>query len=372
MCVAVASCNHYEVDHWDTPLQPYFMLIAPTAEGKGASLDRVYEFATQIGLSKYIHQHFQSYHALMDELANPPNMACWLWDEAARHIRTARSAGTQDFQILSHLISLYGRANHHVPGAPGRKNPIPALDNPFLTLFATAQPSQLVEAISATDLATGFVNRFVLFDSGERIAPRNQRRTKIFPAVLKRQGKALKGHEPKRQRTVVRFADAETFAIFDDFAESARRRIRDAQSNDMWGRANQNALIVAGLVAVGVNSIRPTITADIAQWATKLITWSIESWMLRVDDLMIGSFRESYSKKVESIIRNPKGLITQRTRRTQRVLLEQGLVPRSVLTAKCRGLSSKEIEDIVDQLLIIGLIGQSEQDDGTIVYWPKR
>ena len=161
MCTALASCNNYEVDNWSTPLQPYFMLLAPTAAGKGASLDRVFDFATQVGLDPHVYQGFQSYHALMDELAETPNMVCWLWDEAARHLRTARSASSQDFQILSHLIALYGRANKHVPGQPGRKNPIPALDNPFLTLFATAQPAQLVEAISTADIATGFVNRFI-------------------------------------------------------------------------------------------------------------------------------------------------------------------------------------------------------------------
>lgn len=371
MCTAVATCNHYEVADWDTPLQPYFLLIAPTAAGKGASLDRVYEFATQLGLGSYVHQHFQSYHSLMDELSNAPNIACWLWDEAARHLRTARSAGSQDFQILSHLISLYGRANKHVPGVPGRKNPIPPLDNPFLTLFATAQPMQLVEAISAADLATGFVNRFVLFDSGDEVPRRNQKRGAVFPSAMKRIAKALKSHEPRKERTVIRFADVATFTTFDDFAESSRQRIKQGEANDIWGRANQNALILSGLVAVGVDPLKPRITAQIAEWAVAVVSWSIESWMLRIEDLSTGTFRESYSKKVEGIIRNPKALINQRTRPKQLKLLKKGFVPKSILTSKCRGLNSREIEDIVDQLLTIGLIGMSEEADGTIVYWPK-
>ena len=146
MCTALASCNHYEVDNWKTPLQPYFMLLAPTAQGKGATLHRVFEFATQIGLGDYVFSHFQSYHSMMDQLAEAPNMACWLWDEAARHLKSARSPSSMDYQVLSHLIALYGQANNYVPGVAGRKNPIPALDNPFLTLFATAQPQQLIEA----------------------------------------------------------------------------------------------------------------------------------------------------------------------------------------------------------------------------------
>jgi len=372
MCTALATCNHYEVDNWETPLQPYFMLLAPTAAGKGASLDRVYEFAQHVGLGDHVYQGFQSYHALMDELADAPNMVCWLWDEAARHLRTAKSIGSQDFQILSHLISLYGRATKHVPGSPGRKNPIPPLDNPFLTLFATAQPAQLVEAISAADMATGFVNRFILFDSGDEVPRRNQQRTHIFPAAILKLAKLLKSHEPKRGRTIIRFSGVESFAMFDDFAEQARKRIQAGEVNDIWGRANQNALLVSGIVAVGVNPKRPRITPEIASWALRLITWSIESWMLRIEDLSTGGFREVHSKKIEGIIRNPKALVNKRTRASQKALLKKGLVPKSILTAKCRSLNSREIEDIVEQLLQIGLIGSSEQDDGTLVYWAKR
>jgi len=372
MCTSLATCNHYEVDNWNTPLQPYFMLLAPTAAGKGASLDRVYEFAKQLKLGDYVYQHFQSYHAMMDELANPPNMVCWLWDEAARHLKTARSASSQDFQIISHLISLYGRANKHIPGAPGRKNPIPALDNPFLLLFATAQPARLVESISQADLATGFVNRFILFDAGDSVPQRNPSRSQLFPSAIKRQAKAIVAHEPKGDRTVIRFKNTEAFAIFDDFAENCRTRIKLAEANEVWGRANQNALIVAGIAAVGVNPKKPVIDADTARWAVKLISWSIESWALRVEELSTSTFRETHSKKIENLIRNPQSLINTRTRASQKSLLSKGFVPKSVLTSKCRGLMSRDIDDILDQLLTIGLIGTGEEDDGTTIYWAKK
>jgi len=372
MCTALATCNHYEVDNWNTPLQPYFMLLAPTAAGKGASLDRVYEFAKQMKLGDFVYQHFQSYHAMMDELAEVPNMVCWLWDEAARHLRTARSASSQDFQIISHLISLYGRSNKYVPGVPGRKNPIPALDNPFLLLFATAQPSRLVEAISQADLATGFVNRFILFDAGDHVPQRNPSRDHIFPSKIKRAAKAIVSHEPKGKRTTIRFKDTETFAIFDDFAEQCRRRIKLAESNEIWGRANQNALLVAGIVAVGISPKRPIIDAETAKWAVRLISWSIESWAQRVDDLSTSTFRETHSKKIENFIRNPRSLINKRTRAKQKSLLQKGFVPKSTLTSKCRGLNSRDIEDILEQLITIELIGASEEDDGTTVYWAKK
>ena len=374
MCTALATCNHYEVDNWQTPLQPYFMLLAPTAQGKGASLERVFDFATKAGIGDYVFSHFQSYHSMMDQLAESPNMVCWLWDEAARHLKSARNPSSMDFQILSHLISLYGRANKFVPGVAGRKNPIPALDNPFLTLFATAQPQQLIEAAGDEDnIATGFVNRFLLFDSGDELPNRNTQRSSIFPSALKKASKALTSHVPKGGRTTIRFAGTEAFTLMDDYAETSRKRLGAGSSGHVYGRAAQNALIVAGIVSVGVNPKRPQITAEIASWALKLVSWSVETWLARIDEMSSGTFREKYSKKVESMIRNPKDLVTKRTRPRQLDLLKKGLVPKSVLTLKLRSLNGREIEDILEQLLVMGLIGMTERDeDGITVYWPKR
>ena len=141
----------------------------------------------------------------------------------------------------------------------------------------------------------------------------------------------------------------------------------------IYGRAAQNALIVAGIVAVGVSPNRPKIDAQTASWAIKLVTWSVESWLARIDEMSSGTFREKYSKKVESMIRNPKSLITKRTRPKQIEMLNKGLVPRSVLTLKTRSLNSRELDDILEQLLVMGLIGMTEDDDtGAVTYWPKR
>ena len=53
---------------------------------------------------------------------------------------------------------------------PARKNAIPTLDYPFFCVMASAQPEQLLDAVSHTDMATGLVNRFLLFDAGENFA----------------------------------------------------------------------------------------------------------------------------------------------------------------------------------------------------------
>src|SRR5690606_17944947 len=129
---------------WATPLQPYFMLLAPTAGGKGSALDSVYQFSAYAKLGDCVFQGFQSYYALLDKLGESPNMACWLWDEAARRLKSTRNPSSFDYQVVTWLLALYGRANSVVPAFPGRKTEIPSLERPWLALFAAAQPEQLI------------------------------------------------------------------------------------------------------------------------------------------------------------------------------------------------------------------------------------
>ena len=68
----------------------------------------------------------------------------------------------------------------------------------------------------------------------------------MFPSMLKKAGKALKSHEPRKGRTVIRFASVETFAMFDDFAEMSRKKVAMGGNNDTWGRAESERLAGRG------------------------------------------------------------------------------------------------------------------------------
>ena len=372
MCTALASCNNYLVQGWDTPLQPYFMLVAPTSAGKGASLEAVYQFAKQIGLNNYVFQGFQSYYALLDILSESPNMACWLWDEAARHLAASKSPNSIGYSTVSHLISLYGRANSFVPGVPGRKNAIPPLDNPFLTLFATAQPDILIEAVSTATVVTGFVNRILLFDAGDGVEKPNLRRTNLFPSSLKRKALALKQHEPKRgNRTLIKY-DSSVYSLLLDFDAESRKRAAAGDESSVWGRANQSVLILAGIYAVGLNPANPHITVPIVEWAIALVEWSINCWLTRIGENSSRSRREGSSKRVESLIRRTKALQGRAgTKSKYKDLMIKGQMPRAILQRLCRDISQRDLDDILDQLIEADLIGITEDAKGLITFWPK-
>lgn len=374
MCTAVLSMNKYVVEGWDTPIQPYFMMLAPTSGGKESALENIYRFMKLSGLEDYAFQGFQSYHAMLDRLAEPPSMAVWLWDEAARRMKSAhRSQGSQDFQVITHLIGMYGRANRSIPGMPGRANSIPPLEHPFLTVAAAAQPSQMMETITDSDISTGLINRFVLFDVGDKVPEANLRRDHTFPARISDKVKRIRGIEPPRGDypwITVKMEDIKVYSTFQGFDHEARQHAYEGGGGEMWGRANQNALILAGIVAIGINPRAPVITHEVCNWALEFVRWSTKRWELRVDEGSARTMIEKRSKHVERIIRDPSKHITKNMTEKYRRLIGRGLMPRGIISRLCRHMAPKELEDTLSQLTNSDLIACGDEE-GVEVFWSK-
>lgn len=382
MSVALASQNKYLVAGYNTPLQPYIMLLAPTASGKDSAMEAVMQIASKVGLKNHIVSGMQSYHAMLDVLSKPPHVLCWNWDEAARKLRTAiRSQGGQDYQILTYLLSLYGKGNKTVPGMPGRKASIEAIEHPFFTVMAAAQPNQLLEAISASDMSMGLVNRFLLLDAGTEMARTNEMRSNIFPSAISEGLKALNDAKPppidpgssdSDGFIRVNFSNQEAFEIFADFEIAAREWAhKEEGSGEMWGRANQNALIYAGIVAVGCDAKHPLITPEIAQWAVEFVTFSVERWIQRIEQSSSRSVTEQASKTVERLIRGVRNFKHLAKHGQELELVKDGKMPRALLTRMCRHLRSRDLDDVLAQLCLADLIGASDEE-GIDCYWAKQ
>lgn len=374
LSVALASGNRYVVAGWNTPLQPYIMMLAPTASGKEFAMELVMDIATRIGLKNNVFSGFQSFHSLLDILAKPPHTLCWHWDEAARKLRTAgRSQGGPDYQILTYLLQLYGKANKTVPGLPGRKNAIEAIDRPFFTVLAAAQPSQLLEAITASDLSLGLINRFLLLDAGHEMARTNEFRDDTFPSAISTAIEAMQKIKPKGGEFIeVGFDGQESYEIFNDFQVAARESAaKEEGKGEMWGRANQNALLYAGIVAVGINPKLPKITQEIAQWAVEFVSWSVERWIIRIEQSSSRSVTEQASKNIERLIRSAKGLKHLCKNDREVSMIEKGKMPRALLTRLTRHLKARDLDDVITSLIMSDLIGTSEEL-GVDCYWIKQ
>lgn len=373
--VALAAGNKYVVDGWETPLQPYFMLLAPTASGKEAALDAVHEVSKKVGLGGCTFQGFQSYHAMLDKLTEAPHAACWLWDEAARKLKSAgKSQGGQDYQIVTYLLQLYGKGASSVAGLPGRKQSVESVEHPFFSIFAAAQPSQMIEAITDSDLSMGLINRFVLFDAGDELPDANLRRQNVFPARLEEGLKAFRTVDPPNGEFPfirIKMNSTETWAIFRDFHERCREQSIKGGGWEMWGRANQNALLLAGIIAVGINPRNPLITETLAQWATAFMDWASHRWTQRVEDCSSRSVIEASSKLIERIIRNAQSYEGRSASRpAELAAVKRGLMPRSLLSRLCRHMRGRDLEDAIDSLASSDLIAVGEAE-GIDCVWIK-
>jgi hypothetical protein len=372
-CMAMVSANRYLVESFDTPLQPFFMMLGPTSSGKDSAKDTVVEFCRRAKLERHLFSGFQSYHALLDVLGDAPNMGCWLWDEAARKLKTAgRASAGQDHQILTWTLDLYGKGRSIMQGLPGRKQSIKAIEHPFLVILAAAQPLQMIEAITVADVSTGLINRFILLDAGDSVPTDNYDRDSIFPSAL--ESKIAEYHKvmPPKGKSFVKvgWESTKVFSRFRDFSTQCREFSgRQGGSGEVWGRSNQNALILAGLVAIGVDPHKPRITDEIAEWAIKFMEWSSTRWEVRMDDSASRSMIETNSKTIERIIRNPRAFLSK-ARPSEVPAIRRGLTPKSMLYRLNRNLKARDLEDTLAQLVESDVIGGGESH-GVDVYWMK-
>jgi hypothetical protein len=157
--------------------------------------------------------------------------------------------------------------------------------------------------------------------------------------------------------------------MFDDFEETARHRTHLKEY--AWARANQNALIMAGLVAVGIDAEKPVITDEIANWAIEVVTWSTTVWTEKIRLAGGESLNEQESFKVQERIKNPrKYLKSAQKSETHQKLIIQGYMPHSVLIKVTRGMRPYRREEILDDLHEAELI-DSTQIGNNRVYFAK-
>ena len=131
----------------------------------------------------------------------------------------------------------------------------------------------------------------------------------------------------------------------------------------------------AGLVPAATFTAAVWGTTDLvrhwAKWAIDLVTWSNNCWEAKVSVTASGeSYTEKDSFKIERIINNPQKYVNQSGNSgNQRIALQHGFTPGSVITRNTRGLDPKRRSQIIDDLHEAGLIASSEQYN-QVVYHP--
>lgn len=373
--VALSTVNRYVVEEFNTPLQPYFMSLAPTGGGKSEAQKSLFHFARRIsrgGLNflDFLFAGFQSYHALFDKLAEEPHVVCWTWDEAARVIKTAgRNPSGPDFQVLSSVLDAFGRSNDILGQRHGRHQSIPTIEHPFLLVLAMAQPDELVRAVTQTDFDTGFLARMILLDAGESIPPRNDQRSDLFPTrIIRHCSRFREGAENGFQKIKFDTGIRARWLEYDDYR---RKRQEDSpQSKNLWSRSMQQALMIAGLLAVSRSVERPLITTDLFEYATALASHSSVSWIRRMGSEAAGvSPYDKLRLRVEDLIQNPTKSVARSGSMKHKEWAKKGFVPRTNLMRSIRSQRRRDAEEVIEMLLESRVVERKVIDTTTCYRW---
>jgi hypothetical protein len=169
--------------------------------------------------------------------------------------------------------------------------------------------------------------------------------------------------------TRIKWADTKTWAMFDEFEEMSRRRTHRGER--AWARANQNALILAGIAAVGIDPARPEITQDLARWALELVTWSTDRWADKIRLVGGETINEKESFHVEQRIKDPRKYAKSAQSKVHRDLIEKGFMPHSVLLRLCRKIQRQRLEQILDDLHDAEIAGSNQDENGNIYYFAR-
>jgi hypothetical protein len=188
-------------------------------------------------------------------------------------------------------MELYGRALGTLESRAysGQKNQ-PAIDRPYLTLLALSVPHHVVEAVTNSDVVNGFLNRFLIFqepggafidEPPARFSDELQRRCETLAEASHIKAR-LEHNADKGPRAVEGLNEVWATLPTDEARDhllAFRRECFENQTEqghigNMWARTYENAVRVAGNVAIGCYDgarLNPELTLEHADWATRLV-----------------------------------------------------------------------------------------------------
>ena len=304
-----------------TGLNQYVLLLAPTGTGKEAiasGIDKLMatvlrtvpasvdfigpgEIASSQALIKYMSKTANSFVSLVGEFGIYLQQMASV--NAAPHLMGLRRM----------LLDLYNKSGEGKVLRPSiysdREKNTASVLAPALTLLGESTPEKFYEGLHEGMIAEGLLPRFTIIEyHGER-PPLNPGHIYAQPSFdLVEKLSTLCAHalmlNSQHKAVHVQFApDAK--AMFDEFDRHCDLNINSSDKEvrrHLWNRAHIKAMKLAALVAVGNNPYEPTITLDVATWATNLIVADVRNLLARFDAGEIGVDNDE-TKQLSQVIR---------------------------------------------------------------------
>ena len=344
-----------------TGLNQYIVLLAGTGTGKegmASGIDALYAAIAKDTPSIYDFSgpaSFSSGQALMKHIAEQP---CFLTilAEFGLMMQTMGSAQAASHMVMYRqaLLNLYTKSGPNSIVNPSvyakKEDSSEMVKSPNLNLLGESTPEAFYAALSEELISEGLVPRFTFIEyKGNRVA-KNENAFHSPPTGLVKTLSALTMtacHTANNGTCCPVISDNVAGQLLDDFDTSCDAEINSHNNNEvhkqLWNRAHLKALRIAGLLAVGVNIHKPTITRDIAEWAIAFIKSDINNILSKFEEGAIGSGDERGESDVRKVIEkyfNTDHATLESSYKVPHKLLGQPVVPYNYLRRRLRVLTS--------------------------------
>lgn len=372
--VALLSGNRYSVAHWRTRLNLYTLSVLVTGGGKDWPANVMME-AGSIGERALIVNDVASGAAMVKALDVTPNMLLWR-DEVWQMLETVNSSKGNPHQkeLAAILMGLYGAAGRTYHGKiyANPKDNVPPVQHPFVCFAGATTPQRFTETLEQTQVADGFLNRFVAFlvDTvpEDDAIPELERMPPVLVAKLKHLA----------ELDIIADLDADPFDVSSDLprvitmTEDAKAHFEKYGKHcrtlstkvtplaPLHSRARENALKVAGIVAVGVDPEKPEIDLEGAQWAVRLVTRCLMKLTGQLErEMSEGKFDKDCKRALE-MVRNCR---SYKGDKQFGKWCAKGMIPRGKLL-KLMKMSSRELDTVTEFLVESKQIRAAEKKTG--------
>jgi hypothetical protein len=267
----------------------YVVALAGTGAGKQHAIDCIKSALIAAGAAVHIGPgEFASSQAVIRLVKRKPLSLCAI-DEFGAFLRriTNRNAGHYETAITGELRKLWGISFSRYDSAESAKEDSQAVESPALTIYGVSTPEEFYGALKLEDIGNGFLNRFVIIETGER-GPENDPPPGSDKIPTSLQAKLQKLYRPTPFSLPV-FSETPSGQLepgirlpwgpgAKEIYTALSKRTddeQDEQQRKLKGRVAEIALRIATIRCAGRDS--STISADDMQWACDLATLSAEA-----------------------------------------------------------------------------------------------
>ena len=346
-----------------TGLNQYTVLLAMTGRGKDAMANGISKLvasvlptvpqatifsgpskiASQEALLKHISKTSKSFLSIMGEFA----------DTLKRMSNDSRNAAQQG--VKQAMLDLYNKSGKgcilgNMIYSDAAKN-TDSVTAPAFSLLGEATPEKFYELMTDGMISEGFLPRFTIIEYlGNRPELKKNHENVEVPRTLKEAFSQLCAYSLQLNSSdnVVKIDTSDEAQEFlDEFNRTCDNYINNGNSasQELWNRAHIKVLKLAGLLAVGSNYIRPCVSLEHAQWASRLIVTNIQNILKRFDSGDVGvqqnqntqlsdlkkAFSWYFQKPWSEIEKYPGATVNSYNAK---------IVPHSFITAVCRSRAS--------------------------------